>query len=235
MTSKSNHWITLPGEGVALWWAVLPAPSKNPDALVGFGGSVVDSGKRHRVWDMRRYSAGAGPGDTYEQYVRRGMSDGNLPLLNRRGDDPEPAGEVAVYRDGEIADVVTSDVGLLLRELRPERNRRVTRSAPPIVVHGGSYRCEHAEEISVTIRLDTDLWFPQVVGLREDLADEADETPDWYDNSALAARHTPRFNAFLRDVRAATIEARGAWHFDLHLGGIADRYLDLCNADGIVL
>ncbi len=235
MSSKSNHWITLPGDGVALWWAVLPAPSVNPDALVRFGSSVVDAGKRHRVWDMRRYSAGAGPGDTYEQYLRTAISRGNLPVLRRRGEDPEPDGEVAVYRDNEIADVVTSDVGLLLRELRPERNPRVTMSAPPIVVRGGSFTIERAEEVSVSIRLDTDIWFPQVVGLREELDDEADESPDWYDNSALASRHTPRFNAFLQAVRAATIEAQGEWHFDLNLGGLADQYLDMCNADGIML
>lgn len=235
MNNKSNHWITLPGEGVALWWAVLPAPSRNPDALVGFGSSVIDAGKRHRVWDVRRYSAGAGPGDTFEQYVRGAISEGDLPLLNRRGDDPEPPGEVAVYRDNEIANVTTSDVGLLLRELRPERNRRVTRSAPPVVVHGGSYRCEHVEEVSVTIRLDTDIWFPRVVGLREEIDDESDEDPDWYDNAALASRHTPRLNAFLQEVRTATIEAHGEWHFDLHLGGLADRYLELCNADGVLL
>lgn len=235
MSKHINHWITLPGEGVALWWAVLPAPSKNPDALVTFGSRVVDAGKRHRVWDMHRYSAGAGLGETFEQHVRGAITDGKLPFLIRRGEDPEPSGEVAVYRDNEIAEVVTSDLGLLLRELRPDRDRRVTRSAPPVVVSGGSYFMDQAEEISVTIRLDSDIWFSQVVGLREDLDDDADDRPDWYDNSGLASRHTARFNAFLEEVRAATVAARGEWNFDMHLGGIADRYLSSCGANGIVL
>ncbi len=90
------------------------------DALVRFGSVVVDAGKRHRVWDMHRYAAG---GDTFEQHVRGAIAEGDLPFLIRRAEDPEPAGEVAVYRNNEIADVVTSDDGLLLRELRPERNR----------------------------------------------------------------------------------------------------------------
>lgn len=235
MTSKNNHWITLPGEGVALWWAVLPAPSKNPDALVAFGSSVVDAGKRHRVWDMHRYAAGAGSGDTFEQHVRSRIADGKLPYLIRRGEDPEPSGEVAVYRDIAISEVVTSDLGQLLRELRPDRDRRVTRSAPPVVVSGGSYSMDQTEDISVTIRLDSDIWFPQVVGLREELDDDADDRPDWYDNSSLASRHTPRLNAFLQEVRAATIAAHGEWHFDLHLGGIADRYLASCGPEGITL
>lgn len=233
MSSRSNHWTTLPAEGVALWWAVLPAPSKNPDALVAFGSRVVDAGKRHRVWDMHRY--GAGVGDTFEEHLRGAMADGKLPFLIRRGEDPEPSGEVAVYRDNEIAEVVTSDLGLLLRELRPDRDRRVTRSALPVVVSGGSYFMDQAEEISVTIRLDSDIWFSQVVGLREDLDDDADDRPDWYDNSGLASRHTPRFNAFLEEVRAATLAARGEWNFDTHLGGIADRYVASCGAKGVAL
>lgn len=184
---------------------------------------------------MHRYSAGAGVGNTFEQHVRSAITAGRLPFLIRREEDPQPAGEVAVYRDNSIEEVVTSDLGLLLRELRPDRDRHVTRSAPPVVVGGGSYFADQAEEISVTIRLDSDIWFPQVVGLREDVDDEADESPDSYDNSGLASRHTPRLNAFLADVRAATMAAHGEWHFDSHLGGIADRYRDSCSVDGVLL
>ena len=96
MSNKRNRWIS--GDfGFASWWAVLPDPSKNPEALIRFGSRFVDAGRRHRVWDMHRYSGGAGPGDTFEQHVRDAMGRGRFPLLIRRGEDRHLSGTAELH------------------------------------------------------------------------------------------------------------------------------------------
>lgn len=217
-----------------MWDATLPAPAGNIEHLVAFGSKIVDAGKAHHVWDMHRYVAGAGTGDTFESHVRTAALTGKLPLLLRRREDPEPGGTVAVFRDDGIVEVVTSDLGRLLSELRPERSRTVVRSAPPVVVVGGAYDVDRAEGICISVRLDTDIWFPRVCGMHEDLEEDMEEFPESYDNVELARRHTPRFNLFLREVRAATLAAGGTWELS-DPGGISVNYQGAWNLDGIEL
>lgn len=217
-----------------MWDATLPAPTGNIEHLVAFGRKIVDAGKAHRVWDMHRYAAGVGAGDTFESHVRTAARTGKVPLLLRRREDPEPSGVVAVFRDDGIVEVVTSDLGMLLSELRPKRYRKVVRGAPPVVVVGGSYDVDRAEEICVSVRLDTDIWFPRVCGMHDDLDEDMEEFPEFYDNAELARRHTPRFNLFLREVRAATLAAGGTWELS-DPGGISVNYQGAWNLDGIVL
>lgn len=232
MSNANNHWITLPDTGVVMWDAVVPAPRGNLANLVAFGGKIIDAGKVHRVWDMHRYASGGGPGESFESHVRDAALRGTLPLLLRRREDPDPSGAVSVYRDDGVLEVTTSDLGKLLSELRPERDRKVVQSAPPVVVIGGSYDIDHSEDICVSVRLDTDIWFPRVCGLREDIDDE--EFPESYDNHEIAMRHTPRFNAFLREVRAATAAAGGSWAMS-DPGGISINYQGAWDLDGILL
>ena len=75
----------------------------------------------------------------------------------------------------------------------------------------------------VTIELPTDVWFPRTIGLLE-------EESGTYDNSALAACHTPRLNAFLQAVRRAADE----WTV-LEPEEIGTRYADQVDENGIRL
>lgn len=53
------------------------------------------------------------------------------------------------------------------------------------------------------------------------------------DNSALAARHTPRLNRFIQTLREALLELGGTWSFDLEETHYA--YLPMIRDDGINL
>ena len=233
-SSTRNHWSTFPDHGVASWEVHLPSASVSLDKLIEFGGFLVDSGKRHRVWDSERYGCGSGSVTSFESTARSFVEDRRLlPFVFRRVDGPQPSGVISVYRDDTIEDVSTSDVGALLSQLRPTRHRKAVQSAPPIVIGGGVHDLSQTDEILVDICLETDLWFPRVIGFLEDVPDEED-TPDWYDNSEVAHRHTPRLNAFLADVHEATIRAGGSWRtFDA--GGLAANYTDQWDLGGIRL
>ena len=92
---------------------------------------------------------------------------------------------------------------------------------PPVAVRGGRG--------NVTIELATDVWFPRTVGLLEEDAPWAPAPPS-YDNSDLAACHTPRLNAFLAAVR----EAADEWEL-LEPEEIGVRYADMVDEAGIRL
>jgi hypothetical protein len=234
MRNEDNHWITCPVNGIVAWHAVFPGPRGDIENFLTFGAKIVDAGKAHRVWDMHRYAAGSGAGETFESHLRSAALRGALPLFLRRREDPEPSGTVAVYGADGVREVVTSDLGALLSELRPSRYRRAVESAPPVVVKGGAYDVNRSEEIWVSVRLNTDIWFSRVCGLFEDTDDDADELPESYDNHEIAMRHTPRFNAFLREVQAATLVAGGTWAVE-DAGGISINYKEWFDVDGIVL
>ena len=156
-----------------------------------------------------------------------------MPLAIRRQGELAPSGTVSLYRENGIRDVTTSDLGEVLRELRPERTPRVVQSAAPVVVRGGTFPINRDVEIVVSIRLDTDLWFPQVVGLFEEVPEDEDR-PDFFPNEELATRHTPRLNAFLAEVQEATLATGGTWKV-IDLGGYASNYFGYLEPGGIAL
>jgi hypothetical protein len=96
------------------------------------------------------------------------------------------------------------------------------------------------------IRTNTDIWFPKVMGgYDESMEDRGWDTRqedgkwvdpkegEWYDNSELALRHTPRLNKFIQRVKQLTLNYGGTWK-TLHCD-TADRYHSQWNEDGIIL
>jgi hypothetical protein len=96
------------------------------------------------------------------------------------------------------------------------------------------------------IRTNTSIWFPKVMGgYDEPLEDRGWDTRqedgewvdpkegEWYDNSELALRHTPRLNKFIQRVKQLTLNYGGTWK-TLHCD-TADRYHSQWNEDGIIL
>ena len=53
------------------------------------------------------------------------------------------------------------------------------------------------------------------------------------DNSALAARHTPRLNRFIQTLRDAILELGGTWSFDRT--DTDSRYLPMLHEGGVNL
>lgn len=190
-------------------------PRGNPESLITFGHTLAEAGKRHAVWDVQRlpgatnFDATQG---TFEEYLREAVRTRQrvpLPQDVRPGDDLWAPARVAFYRGDEIVQDEIGNLGELLRNLRPEKDTMSARSASPVTIRGVSVPVEYEEEVVVEIRLDTDIWCPRVIGLGE--PDDGEEHPDSYDNRALAEIHTPRLNAFIGEVRAATLATGGRW------------------------
>jgi len=231
-----NHWITFPDDPVAEWDACFPPPRDDAERLVRFACLLVDAGKRHAVWDTRRFVAGAGSGSgTYETYVREALDQRQNLRLALKALDPEAPSmaRLAFYRDDRIVEEDVADVGALLATLRPELSPMVTEGAPPITVLGFAVPKAHDKEVRFRIRLDTDIWFPRVTGMG-DVYLTHDDDPAYANNRELAARHTPRFNAFLRELRAAALADGGRWDME-RLDGFAANYLDQWDENGIAI
>lgn len=238
--SARNHWITFPEHDVARWEAILPAPRGDAGALVRFGGALAAAGKRYRVWDARRL-AGAVPFDatkqSFEEYLAESArTHGRVPLVPldvRPGDASWTPAVLAFYRGEQIVEEEVGDVGALLRALRPGREMSVARSASPVTIAGMSVAVDAERDVRIVVRLESDIWFPRVVGMAEDIPDE-DERPESYDNRELAQRYMPRLNSFLDAVRSSLLAAGGRWQ-RLQPDGFGMNYADQWDERGIVL
>lgn len=207
-----NHWITFPQHEVIRWAAFLPAPRGNPEELIRFGARVADAGTRHAVWSAQRLPGGFDAAkESFETYLRgvvRARPRVPLPLDEPPGESLWAPARIAFYRGDEIVQEDVGDIGALLRTLRPEK-RSYNRSTSPVTVRGLTVPVDQEKEVVVSIRLDTDIWFPRLIGMAEPETGEAMRTT--YDNRALAEIHTPRLNAFLEDVHGAALAAGGRW------------------------
>jgi len=161
--------------------------------------------------------------------------EGRLNLFPGHGSMPDRFGggalrtptRLAYYEGDRIVEEDVEDVGDLEKALVKARgdDPQGIRSALPIVLSGSAYDEEGeapgrppARELPIYVALYTDIWFPRVIGYRMgDLSGRADE---WHpargrdrlmDNSALAARHTPRLNRFIETLRDAIVELGGTW------------------------
>lgn len=130
-------------------------------------------------------------------------------------DDPSPvaaapawAAELGVSRlavvdaRGELVEQEVADLGAVLAAApfaAPVRHR------PPLRVH------VHPEPgAGVTITSCSDIWLPWCSARYEPDAEEEDLA----DNTALAARHTPRLNGLLSRLREVVEGAGGSWMLD---------------------
>jgi hypothetical protein len=81
--------------------------------------------------------------------------------------------------------------------------------------------------VYISISIETDIWFPWVVGWFDE---EDDNGMQLRDNTLLAARHTPRLNRFLVDVRAAAKSLDSVWSHDATFSA---NYGSMVDDDGI--
>jgi hypothetical protein len=230
--NERNRWITLVTDTVARWEAFLPAPRGDVSTLIRFAGGVADAGSRNGVYRVERMPAER-PYDsrlqTFETYLRdQARERGRVPIFP---EDASPGSElwtparIAFYRGGAVVEEEVGDAGALLRELCPDKLETCgmfMRGASPVTVLGGSVPVDWTQEVRVQVRLDTDIWFPDVTGMCEEIP-EVGHKPDLYDTRELASRHTPRLNAFLDEIRRLSIELGGRWEL-LEVEGFAVNY-----------
>lgn len=241
--NERNHWITFANNTVVGWCAFLPPPSGGIEAMIRFGTAVVEAGERYAVYRAVRlpalnsYEIGS---QSFDAYLRaQARERGRVPMFP---EDPGPGPElmtparIAFYRGDTKVEEEVGDVGDLLRELRPDRIETCgmfMRGTSPVTVLGGSFPLDWTREARILVRLDTDIWFPYVMGMIEDFPEDGDK-PDMYDNRELAGSHTPRLNAFLREVRQVTLDLGGRWS-KLEVEGVAVNYANMWNELGILL
>jgi hypothetical protein len=86
---------------------------------------------------------------------------------------------------------------------------------------------------SLLLFTKTNIWFPKVLALKD--PDDPNYELAWYDNSALALCHTPRFNKFVQGVKQLTIQYGGVWIAEKDDRDCDKDYLDQWNEDGIFI
>jgi len=236
-----NYWSTY-RQRIAAWEGELPPPAKlGVDRVFEFARHILETAERERVMRVAGVPALPGGNDdlTWFEFTRaRFEREGQLKLFPGHRSLPERLGggwlrlpaRLAYYQGDRIVEEDIEDVGDLEKTVVTARggDPEGIRSTLPIVLNGGSHNEPDqpltpgrppTREISISLSLSTDIWFPRVIGL--DLEDRGGLSRDWrhpargrdglMDNSALAARHTPRLNRFIETLRAAILELGGKW------------------------
>jgi hypothetical protein len=137
-----------------------------------------------------------------------------IPPASARGQtifgDVSPTTRVSVFGRSGIEERVLRDVRVELLALRPELDPTSVPHASALSIQG-PLLLDARGPVEVSIAIDTDLWFPRVVAIHDDAGDGEMR---WYDNAALAVRHTPRLNRFLGGVRDLALALGAAWSYE---------------------
>ena len=220
MSRHDNHWSAY-RNALFGWTATVPLRADAPRALLDWTLAVVELA---RVTDAVRFRKVDG---TYWQWLElvawleHGLAERSVVdafAFARRFD--RTGSTVAYHDERGIHEELVDDVGGLLARLRApvdDMYGSAVRRAPPLWVGGHAISFTTPDAVMAAARLpstnvkilvECDLWLPWVPG-RIDPADR--ET--FYDNRALAERHTPRLNAFLAGLRES-VTSRGG-HMEL--------------------
>ena len=219
-----NEWIAMADDALAVWDVTAPDELALVDAILRVGAD-------HDVFRVATEPVEGGPGEPFDYLAHlRGRAQ---PFALGWEEAPPgrrfvTPGRVCWYGgEGGVEQGEVADLGALLRQLHPEvelRERYLAHVAP-LEVSRTPY--------AIRLALHTDLWFPRVIGLLDDDA-RPFPTPPARDNAELAACHTPRLNAFLREVRDHAEHAGGSWR-QVEIEGIGRRYAELTSESGVQL
>jgi len=186
----------------------------------------------------------------FEQEGRLKLFPAHGPPDDWLGGQLRQPARLAYYQGDRIVEEDIEDVGDLEKAVVTARggDPEGIRSTLPIVLAGGAHNEPDQPlspgrpptgEVYIYLSLYTDIWFPRVIGL--DLEDRGGLSRDWrhpargrdglMDNSALAARHTPRLNRFIETLRDAILELGGTWGKP----DVNPRYQPMVHPGGILL
>jgi hypothetical protein len=206
MTSTKNTWATFNGSLVRWDVEFSAALWDRWSDLRTFADTVLELGHREEV------------------YIAKGVASPDALFSEVRA-----SARVSTFTArGEVDDLVTDDLGAVLRELRPDLVGTVIPRVSPLMVNGPLSR-DRSEPVYISISIETDIWFPWVVGF---FYEDGEDGVQLRDNIVLAARHTPRLNRFLVGVRAAAKSLDGVWSHDATFNV---HYASMVDDDGIQL
>jgi hypothetical protein len=247
-----NHWVTF-DDDIATWTADLTPRRDDAEALWAWLEIVVGSAEQNEVHIVREapsleYVRESGP--LLSHLGRLFADEGKIDLFHfefavpehqREGRALRAAARMAYFdAGGQLTEEYVDDLGELLRSLRPadyEEAVNFMYRCSPLKAWGPLVDSRNSEksnwwvvpgEATVDFSIRSDIWYPYISGLLE-----PDVTVDYgIDNRALSGRHTPRLNAFLADVRQATVAIGGTWKLDgeqrtTYEGLLSDAGIDL--------
>jgi hypothetical protein len=245
----------------ATWVADLGDARARPRDLLDVVLTIVEAGARHRVFVPGAFpelgvdpGPGSGPssgGDLARRIVSLWEDRRVVDAFGFTGAAMAPGAPGSSTAEAELAwfdrqDAIvvapTANLGAVLRALEPVPGSigdGFTAAFPPVQITGRRLAFEGEppvlvaaqarRPIQIRVALHSDIWLPYVFGSAHPLADHQRH----FDNRDLARIHTPRLNAFLRDVATAVARAQGRWELDLDdTSTDARQWLD---ADGVHL
>jgi hypothetical protein len=262
MLTDKNYWTTYK-DWIVSWYGRLPPPAKlGMERVYEFTRYIQESAEREQVMRIievpspSRYKSE--DGGTWLDAVRAHFEQrGYLAILPGGGGTRPVRGErfrlptrLGYYQGDQIVEAEVEDVGDLERSLTSGKGGEGDGyfSTTALVLDGSPYhedekapRRPPARELPISLHLYTDVWFPRVLGWR--VGDDARRSSGirhpargrdgLMDNSALAARHTPRLNRFIETLRSAILELGGDWKLDR--SDARDAYLPVLHDGGILL
>jgi len=224
--TKKNHWICHRNDSFAEWRAAFSEEKMvSPWEILQFMKQVYEMGEATAVYRVHRTEGASSYREnselSYIQHLQKvldktGEFIGFKDFSSGPRRDIENEGFLATSRlsyfleTGEIAESEIGDIGKLLMQLRRDKIRHARNHMAaffPLILYGqqGGWSEDGTPyRTSLTICIHTNIWFPKVRGFPS-------EPWQWYDNSELALRHTPRLNRFLRRVKELTLEYGGRW------------------------
>jgi hypothetical protein len=260
MLTDRNYWATY-RDSIVDWYGRLPPPAQlGMERVYEFTRYIQEAAEREQVMRIVEVpyptSYRSEDGGTWLDSVRaRFEQEGFLAIFPGGGGTRPVRGErtrlparLAYYEGDCITEAEVEDVADLEKSLTfgkgGEEDGYVSNTPMKLRGSTGDEKDQApgrppTREISISLSLDTDIWFPRVIGL--DVGDHGGRSRDrrhpargrdgLMDNSALAARHTPRLNRFIETLRSAILELGGKWKLDrsgaqphclpvLHDGGI---------------
>jgi hypothetical protein len=250
-----NYWTTYP-EVLVSWSVAFPPQTDHIAQLLDFAENALQGGAKWEVFIVDEPWLAAYepiPAKAYRTYLMTKLAQlGELPLFYRVNDPSRsdngklsPSARVAFFdQNGAIQEKLVKDLGILLRDLRPEVKRSLhhyAAFAPPVSISGLTrVRVSPSSEeqylewpIDISIGLYSDIWFPRVAGFLDNPTSPI-SISNLFDNAELARRHTPRLNRFLQDVRTFAEALGASWSFE-EPSGERDIYRTMCDVNGIIL
>ena len=255
----TNHWIARVKTDFAKWEAIFPPPRTIADynLLLDFTKVLLKVGKQEAIYEIkevrRPHNFNPGSGIDYAQYMEQDWLENQRLLLfdlgigvseNYEGILRTPATLCYYERNGQLAKAKVENMGLLLESLRPDDadwgSIFMDGVAPVTIFSRSVYTSEIRNEVQkpravkITIALNTDIWFPKVLGLLDNEPSPAPTLRKWYDNHTLATCHTNRLNRFLVSIQKLVTTLGGEWRLDAP-EGIAEHYKFMVSNHGIIL
>ncbi|MEH1123911.1 hypothetical protein [Micromonospora sp. CPCC 206061] len=221
LASPANNWNSIDSNEVFWWEAVFPWAEADPESLLQWQEAVLAVGDRtgiYRVESIDRMGYRRQRDGYIGDFIREHSDlipreDLHLPrgfvcdVLDPNMRNPAVACTMLSYADekGDVAETWVRDMGQLAHMVGHEFGYPY--QPLEIAAEGGSESLPGLQRVSVILATSTDIWFPwnSPMGRGGVPRDEP------LDNRVLSRLNGARLNAFLGEVREATLAAGGAW------------------------